>query len=467
MSNLETRYFFSDCNRGRVLFVLMIGSLLLPRVNFSSTYYVGPNGNDNYYGTKARPFATFSRAFRAMSAGDFLIVQNGTYLQRIFDPPSGNERRYTTIRAENDGKAILDGRNGMPYPGAVVFIGRNRSRIRLEGLKLINGGERVASIEGAYIELKRCGVANADTNNPYAEGVTLYGHHNLLEDVWVWGPARYLIDVGGSYNTVRRVVVRFDSYANGSRPVAGIVLYDASNSIIENFIALDFNKPPNPNEAWGAIYGKGNANHNRVLGAIALNIRDFMSAYWLAEWGDGSIFNSVAWDTSGTGLRFGSKGGIADQITLGMSKPSVFANGNATLSNSMILDGGPIHGISQNKYNLFYRTSIPDGAAHYLTQDPKLKYLLRIEEHSGGFLSGEDGRNRGATTLYRYLNGVETRQPLWPWPFEDRIKADMCQATRQGFCSKPSLSHYVWEYLGNPCPERFCNSHFPMQEQSH
>lgn len=467
MVSLMFKYHFVISSKViRFLLVLLVGTFLRLDSHVAATYYIAPEGNDQYVGTRARPFGTFSRAFHVMSPGDLLIVRNGTYFQRIYDPPSGKENGYTIIRAEHDGKAILDGRKGMPYPGAVVVIGPNQSRIRLEGLKLINGGERVVSIEGSRIEIKRSAVSGADTNNAYAEGITLYGSHNLLEDVWVWGPARYLIDVGGSNQTVRRVIVRFDSYSNGSRPVAGLALYDARESIIENFVALDFNPPPNPNQAWGAIYGKGNAEKNRILGAITLNIVDFMSAYWLAEWAGGSIFNSVAWDTSGIGLRFGTKGGVADRITLGKNKAAVLMNENAILSNSILVEAGSIQGTGQIEYDLFFETPIARNSLHFLNKDPKLKYIARIEEQSPAFHSGANGKNRGATILFRYLNGVETTQPLWPWPFEDRIHADMCEVTNRGFCSKPSLSHYIWEYLNSPCPVGLCNSNLTKKGHS-
>jgi hypothetical protein len=38
--------------------------------------------------------------------------------------------------------------------------------------------------------------------------------------------------------------------------------------------------------------------------------------------------------------------------------------------------------------------------------------------------AGQNGSDIGANILYEYVNGQLTNQPLWPWPMEDRIKAE-------------------------------------------
>jgi len=65
---------------------------------------------------------------------------------------------------------------------------------------------------------------------------------------------------------------------------------------------------------------------------------------------------------------------------------------------------------------------------------------------------------------------VITDVDLWPWPNEDIIKTAFrndfgtTDETR-GFCAESSglyggpitLTSYIWEYIGNPCPEEICN----------
>jgi hypothetical protein len=100
-----------------------------------------------------------------------------------------------------------------------------------------------------------------------------------------------------------------------------------------------------------------------------------------------------------------------------------------------------------------------------------LKYLTRIEAGSPLKGTGLGGADIGANVVLRYgkdgtrhgdtdFNALGTT-PLWPWPNEARIKAEMCSATTHGFCSAGTrldgsgpitLTTYVWEALGNPIP---------------
>ena len=69
-----------------------------------------------------------------------------------------------------------------------------------------------------------------------------------------------------------------------------------------------------------------------------------------------------------------------------------------------------------------------------------------------------------------------TDVPLWPWPHEDRIKAVFAQrndppiaseagnettrrfaAPGKGLYGGPiTLTSYIWEYTGTPCPPEIC-----------
>ncbi|MCA9647240.1 MAG: hypothetical protein KC492_41410, partial [Myxococcales bacterium] len=118
-----------------------------------------------------------------------------------------------------------------------------------------------------------------------------------------------------------------------------------------------------------------------------------------------------------------------------------------------------------------------------------LKYLPRIE--SGSALSGKasDGQDIGATvTTFRGRAGTlfgetgwddETSLSMWPFPHEERIAKHMGAYTysgnlqsgkavqvsgARGFAEAKTaldggpqtLTSYVWEYLGTPCPAEIC-----------
>jgi hypothetical protein len=117
--------------------------------------------------------------------------------------------------------------------------------------------------------------------------------------------------------------------------------------------------------------------------------------------------------------------------------------------------------------------------------NPNYDYPVRVESGSPLKGSASDGGDRGATIMYkRGVSGTLwgepgydelTDEPLWPFPYEDEIKKDMAAFNREftvdsetytingarGFCAPGNglngepitLTSYIWEYLGNPCPD--------------
>ena len=83
------------------------------------------------------------------------------------------------------------------------------------------------------------------------------------------------------------------------------------------------------------------------------------------------------------------------------------------------------------------------------------------------------GHERGATIVNRYVDGVQTNDPLWPYPYEDIIKQHMCDPTdladahrvaangtdwEPGWCAtNKTLTEYIWEANGATCPSDICN----------
>jgi len=85
-------------------------------------------------------------------------------------------------------------------------------------------------------------------------------------------------------------------------------------------------------------------------------------------------------------------------------------------------------------------------------QNPGFLYIGRIEAGSPYKNAGSPGAI-GANVINRYQDGVETATPLWPWPHEARMRAEMCNVATGPFCtSGKTLTKYIWEYLGHPSP---------------
>jgi hypothetical protein len=89
---------------------------------------------------------------------------------------------------------------------------------------------------------------------------------------------------------------------------------------------------------------------------------------------------------------------------------------------------------------------------------------------------------RGARVENRYVDGVLTNEPLWPYPNEDIIKSKMCNPVflqeiedkinvydetsityLPGLCAQNgTLTEYIWEALGNDCPSGVCEEGPPQ-----
>lgn len=456
----------------RVLFILLWLFLIVPEISEATTYYIDDTGNNANTCVQAQTpstaKATFVNVFTTcMVAGDTLIVRDGTYNQQIIDPPNGTSGAYTIIKAENDGAAILDCVSGCgTYPNGPIVLGSVKSYIQIEGFLAKNGGETVVDVYGSNIKIMRVGAKDASTSNTFAVVFSFGGSSNLLEDIWGWGEGRYIIEMHGNGNTVRRAVIRWDNYTVDTQPKAGLIFYDATNSTVENVVALNFDVPGTGNISYAAFYNKGSAANNKVLGSIAVDVQNFLAGYWLSEDATGTgntVTDSVAWDAgepSGDCFRIGAAGGVVNRSTCGStSSGTAYSTGGGTVKNSVMVSSGATVGVTTNNYNIYFNTTPPSGHTNSLITDPNKIHMMRVEVGSTGESSGEGGVNRGAHIINRYQGGVLIGSTLWPWPNEARIKTEMCSGVTRGWCgTAKTLTDYLWSYLGTACPTAICST---------
>lgn len=109
-------------------------------------------------------------------------------------------------------------------------------------------------------------------------------------------------------------------------------------------------------------------------------------------------------------------------------------------------------------------TDHPDHVTTTTGGDPAILYPVRVESDSTYSGAGENGSDIGANVEKRYVDGDLTNVNLWPWPYEDWIKEDMCNfaflaeigrtgTDEPGWCTTDkTLTEYIWEYLGNEIP---------------
>ena len=434
----------------------------------TATYYVAPTGSDTLgAGTSSAPWKSFAKGFTSMQGGDTLVLKNGVYTELMgtpTQPPSGSVSQLTIIRAENDGGAVING------GGSQTPLVLSNSYIRVEGLKFINGDDDVGRLDGSFLQIVRSGFGNAGSGQ-YDQIMGVNGNQILVEDVWLWGRGKAGIIAYGSDHVFRRVVIRLDGYSGPGATLGyiGITLYDTTNAIVENCIALDFAPSATPFDWKGGFRSRdqGDTRSQQFFGDIVLNV-----PYDGFRLSDTHGENLLAWNIAG-------RGGVYEDTfkpnfrisnaTVGASSSGGINTNLSLVTHSLIYQtSGTSTGGS---FNHFFATTTPAGAANALSTNPQLRYITRIEPGSPGYGSGQSGLNRGATIVNRYHNGVLTHHALWPWPNEARIKADFQTNfnlaginPRRGFAADGSglrgtpitLTSYIWEYLGNACPVEIC-----------
>jgi hypothetical protein len=476
--------------------VLCVGVFVLNSTCvFGATYYLAASGSDNNSCATAQssrtPKATFASAWGCLTAGDTLIVANGTYTQ--VSPPAGkagSAGNMIMIRAANDGGAILAG-------GLTL---RNNSYLEFNGFKITSTGSTVAAFSAGkglvthHVTFRRCGFNTTTTTED--GGISLYDgtHHMLFEDFWAWGGGRYTVSCYGGpggnlpnttcdFNTFRRGVIRQGPAASSpGNPEASLALYYASNNLVENVIALDGNQDSDSSNA--AFYLTAHepppqVSGNKFYGVLALNNRGI--GWYLDHNGIGSnneLRNSVIWQSAAVGVAlYGANAGacranLVDHITVGKSRggEGLWNGCDSTTIKSSLFIHNATYGIKQgssqgsigaHNWNLLYNNA--SGAYSNITQgandktsNPHLLYIGRVEPGSPCIRGGEGDTNCGADLTFRYQDGVLTGTALWPWPNEARIRKEMCigAGVTSGFCAAPSLTDYVWGYLGHDNPYR-------------
>lgn len=471
-----------------------------------ATWYISPKGDDSASGKTAQaPFKTFHTAFLKMKGGDELVLLDGTYSEpagtgRITypgsgpgggtkiseQPPSGPEEgQPTLVRAQNPGSVTVVGR---------LMIGRSFRKDRnivIDGITFEGGGQ----LYNAHnVTVRNCGF-----HGPFAIGTNDHeqgNERNLVEDVWIWASGERIIAINyrALHNVWRRVLVRGDGCGKREcqgemNPNVGITVYDSSDVSMQNVLVVDRVLAPNdsPYADFAVAQhtkGKWIFGRNEWLGTISLKAPDQGYYFEPDETLDPTIriANAIAWDSPGSAFNLARSGSnirienitaksiyydgvrVAKELTSGQITNALVAGAgrygiNAALPSSYVNVHGAKGSYNQSKCQEECLDKDPRG------REPALKYLVRIEE--GSFLKGAGARGAdiGANVVLRYgregtRHGDEgynilTNAPLWPWPNEARIKAEMCAdaATRRGFCNAPSLTRYVWEYLGSKMPD--------------
>lgn len=444
-------------------------------LTISSTVYISPTGNDTTgTGTYANPWLTIDKAMTAIAANGRVILKNGTYTAgtggfinqhasaQNLTIPAGTGSNYTIFQAETPFEVYIDQSSALYY-GSTLYI--TSARIWLDGLSFrhdVTPQELAPFTVGDNCKVTRCRFRSRQAGTYNA--VFYLGTGSLIEDCCGYGAGRYLFSTGANSadvvagnNIFRRVVGRMD-WALGDQPCATFVHYgsnsgawvDSKNTGRQNCIAIDGPRIENRGSAGGKYGSWYDPKHSRSLfdvGNIALN--------------DGSIYGSMRGDNIGS-----STGSNTDCVVFdnsndpGADSPNGFQqpSGTRTVTNCL---AGLVLGTD------FVGTT--DGGGNRQADAP-----TNIVQRSAG--SGAEILYVVGAFLTHYgeagYNTVQT-DPLWPWPYEDKM-ADFMDvqitlpashyptsptSSRQSFTGTAldgnpmTLTRRVWEAAGTAMPD--------------
>jgi hypothetical protein len=399
----------------------------------------------------ASPGDNLSSIVSTLQHGDTLILHDGVYANSLLI--SGVNARPSapiTIEAEHDGQAILDG-GGDSSDDAVLEI-KDSSYITVEGLVVRNGGQDVVGVYNAdtdHIILRRVTAYNAGAGNYHVFDVAFGANHVLLEDDAGWGRGRYIF-IAYHANTVtfRRTWARWTTQSHFSpAPRSCYGVYGSSNTTLENTICTH-DLPDQPSQdfftaAWETSDGPA-TNNTRYLGVMffdnweGLWVNDsagqntqISNSYFAnnrqqgpyttsQDHGDGIIWNSPHGGSITNSTFVNNEVGISRQDGSPTISNSVFVN-NGT---AILDDPGHSHLAFWQNYNSMIAPTDTQLDPGYAVKKYGRGAYLFVPACSPLTHAGPGGTALGANILYRYQNGVLTAQPLWPWPMEERIKAE-------------------------------------------
>lgn len=432
---------------------------------------------------------------------------------------SGAAGSYTVIRAENDFGVTIDAQGA----GAPIWVSLNYGIIR--GINATNSSYYGIRLHGStHSKIIRCstyenvsfGIVLSASSNCLVEQCFAYGCGTyFMSDNNYWGT--------NDRNIWRSNVVRKDAHyqaADGNHYACFNTYFAAANAVyFQDNICIDGEL----HRCGGAANPYTNASLYTANGGRGVTVDGLLSinstglAALLESSTSASIYNAAFFMRDGAGI-FSYAGNTYDNnIIHGTTgDPALWqvAGSIASAKNNIIYGNATgLNSVSNHSYNNLYGNSTNYAAtsagAGEVTYNPLvngLRYPTRVEAGSALSTAGSGGGRIGPDVVYRLgrtgtdaecggatdglscqvygdtgwdelqngLSGKATVK-LWPWPNQDTIKARMgtyalhgavgargFAAGGTGLYGGPiTLTSYVWEHLGNPCPPEICGPTIP------
>jgi parallel beta-helix repeat protein len=160
--------------------ILAVMSLLLSiQVSHAATFYVATYGDDANPGTVESPFQTIQRGAWALSAGDTLIVQGGTYLESLFYISSGTSwSQPVTVQAAPGETVVLQ---ATAPTDAIVDFGDGQYII-LNGF-ILDANHIATFAFGTGTGSRHIRVMNCEIKNARFSGMSVYGQSHEFSNL--------------------------------------------------------------------------------------------------------------------------------------------------------------------------------------------------------------------------------------------------------------------------------------------
>ena len=407
--------------------------ILLSARTEAATFYASPSG-DGDGRSASSPFG-IADFWPVAAPGDTLLLLDGRYAGpgSMIVPPEGlcgTADRPITVRAANDGQVEIDG-EGNHVP---VRLGHNDWFV-LEGFNAHHGSQEVVALYHANHNIVRrvCAWEAADHNNGNCFA-THYGEHNLFEDCAGWGRSRKVFtnSQGGNHTTYRRCWGRWEGCHVVGPKMTYSLFYNSHHILAENCIGTwDARRMKEShlvlrtdgqgpyvsdkgskryyqpltlhNYEVDQPYGVFSMDANRklgpdqstkgpsVYGCIAYTlpgqaIEQFIGLFFIKSTrpDDGYLENCLAYRSPGSQGTVGSTFNLTNCRGKSLTAVGESERGSSTPGFESVLES-------------------PDGS--------------EIVSRNGHLLGTPDG----ADIMRRYVDGILTDDPLWPWPMNQRI----------------------------------------------
>ena len=348
-------------------------------------------------------------------------------------PPAGLSGTSTapiTVRALNDGQALLDAQFAR-IPVVLSNDGAGNNWWVLEGFNARNSNWTVIILAGRNNTLRRIVAWDAQINqNNHV--LLVGGRDNLVEDCGFFGAARNVVNTYDDINPVfRRVWARWEGSTQAAVKYAFQLYYTQPGAVCENCLATwwPFTMP----ESYTLVNnGVPYPDPNNPLTLTNYTVEQRVGPMG-QEGGSGSETTNTKFLASLSYHR-----GAVDFLTTSSSPTVMFLEQPSSVN--VVRHVGVVvpsftGASSIASYSLRSNGSNTDLSAQRITSLSQGGFDIGAQWSVSNHITGtsvsslnSQGANpwtgtSGAQFCYRWVNGTQTTTPLWPWPMNERIKA--------------------------------------------